>query len=53
VDGIEQSLAINYYSHALLVLSLLDLLRTTPQSRAVFMSSPAETYGRLDWDNLV
>lgn len=34
-DGIEQTLAINYYSSALLTLGLLDVLRATPGARVV------------------
>jgi len=51
-DGIEQTLAINYYAHALLTLGLLDTLRATPGSRCLFVSSPAETSGKLDFHNL-
>jgi NAD(P)-dependent dehydrogenase (short-subunit alcohol dehydrogenase family) len=51
-DGIEQTLAINYYSHALLTLGLLPVIRSTPQSRIVFMASFGEVLGILDWDNL-
>lgn len=51
-DGLEQTLAVNYYAHALLTLGLMDRLRATPGSRAVFMASPAEAFGKLDWSNL-
>jgi len=51
-DKIEQTLAVNYYAHALLTLSLLDLLRNTPGSRCIFTSSVAEASGRVDWSNL-
>ncbi len=33
-DGIEQTLAVNYYAHALLTLELLGELRATPNARA-------------------
>jgi len=39
-DGFEQTLAINYFSHALLTLMLLDKLQ--PGSRVVMMSSEGE-----------
>jgi len=52
VDGIEQTLHVNYYAHALLTLLLLDTLRATPGSRVVFQSSEAEAFGKLNWANL-
>jgi NAD(P)-dependent dehydrogenase (short-subunit alcohol dehydrogenase family) len=51
-DGIEQTLGINYYAHALLTLGVLDLLRKNPRSRVVIMASLAEAAGQLDWENL-
>lgn len=51
-DQLEQTLHVNFYAHALLTLLLLDTLRDTPGSRVLFTSSPAETFGKLDWGNL-
>lgn len=49
-DGLEQTMAVNFYSHALLTLGLLDHM--APGGRVVMMSSEGEGLGRLDWDNL-
>lgn len=36
-DGIEQTLQINFYAHALLTLGLLDRLRARPGSRTIMV----------------
>jgi NAD(P)-dependent dehydrogenase (short-subunit alcohol dehydrogenase family) len=46
-DGIEQTLAIDYFAHALLTLGLLPLLRSTPNARVLFTTSIAEMYGKV------
>jgi len=51
-EGIEQTLAINYYANALLTLCLLDLLRSTPNSRCVFMGSAVENVGVINWHDM-
>ena len=51
-DGLEQTLAVDYYAPALLTLGLLPCLEASPGSRVIMVSSPAERLGRLDWANL-
>jgi NAD(P)-dependent dehydrogenase (short-subunit alcohol dehydrogenase family) len=46
-DGIEQTLAIDYFAPVLLTFGLLPLLRATTNSRIIMMASPAEMFGRV------
>lgn len=46
-DGIEQTLAIDYFAPVLLTLGLLPLLRATPGARVVMMASEAEQFGKV------
>lgn len=52
VDGIETTFAVNHLAHVLLCHELLPLLRATPRSRVVVVSSIAHGAGRLDFDDL-
>ena len=38
-DGIEQTLQVNYYAHALMTLGLLERLRARPGSRTIMVNS--------------
>jgi NAD(P)-dependent dehydrogenase (short-subunit alcohol dehydrogenase family) len=47
-DGIELTFALNYLSHFLLTLSLLDVIRGTKNARVVSTSSAMQARGTLD-----
>lgn len=51
-DGFEMTLAVNYMSHFLLTNLLLPLLKKSPGSRVVTVSSIAHMGGRIEFDNL-
>ncbi|KXZ56417.1 hypothetical protein GPECTOR_1g371 [Gonium pectorale] len=51
-EGLEQTLAVDYYSAVVLTLGLMDELKRGAPSRVVLQSSQAEQFGRLDFDNL-
>jgi NAD(P)-dependent dehydrogenase (short-subunit alcohol dehydrogenase family) len=51
-DGIEKTLAINHLAPFLLTNLLLDLLKASAPSRVVTVSSGAERWGRIDFDDL-
>ncbi|KAG2499205.1 hypothetical protein HYH03_002786 [Edaphochlamys debaryana] len=52
-DGIEQTLAVDYFSHVALTLGLLDELeQAAPFARIVWQSSQAEQFGSLDLADL-
>ncbi|GBF89440.1 hypothetical protein Rsub_02012 [Raphidocelis subcapitata] len=52
-DGFEQTLASNYFGHALLTLMLLDRIAASgPGARIVNVSSPAEQYATADLDDI-
>lgn len=54
-EGLEPHFAINYLSHFLLTLRLLDVLKKTPGSRIVNVSSMMHEYaaGTLLWDKWI
>jgi len=52
-DGFEQQLGTNHLGHFALTGLLLDLLKTTPQSRVVNVSSMAHKQGVMNYDNLL
>jgi NAD(P)-dependent dehydrogenase (short-subunit alcohol dehydrogenase family) len=52
-DGFESQLGTNHLGHFALTGLLLDLLKKTPKSRVVNMSSIAHKQGEMDYDNLL
>jgi NAD(P)-dependent dehydrogenase (short-subunit alcohol dehydrogenase family) len=52
-DGLEAQNGINHFGHFLLTGLLLDLIKKTPGSRVVNVSSNAHKYGRMDFNNLL
>jgi NAD(P)-dependent dehydrogenase (short-subunit alcohol dehydrogenase family) len=51
-DGFELQFGTNHLGHFALTLLLLDRLVATPESRVVNVSSSAQSFGRLDLDDL-
>lgn len=51
-DGLEVTLAVDYYAHVVLTLGLLDELKAAAPSRVVLQSSQAEQFGAVDLANL-
>lgn len=51
VDGFEWQLGVNHLGHQALIAALLDLLRATPASRVVLVSSLVHHRGDLDTDD--
>ena len=51
-DGIETTLAVNHLAPFLLTNLLLDLLKSSAPSRVVTVSSEAQRWGRMDFDDL-
>ena len=51
-DGFELQFATNYLGHFLLTSLLIDRLKQTPGSRVVSLSSMAERFCTIDFDNL-
>jgi NAD(P)-dependent dehydrogenase (short-subunit alcohol dehydrogenase family) len=52
-DGFENQIGTNHLGHFTLTGLLLDLLRKTPKSRVVNVSSMAHKSGSMDFDNLL
>lgn len=52
-DGLEAQNGVNHYGHFLLTGLLIDLIRKTPGSRVVNVSSNAHKQGKMDFDNLL
>lgn len=52
-DGLEAQNGTNHFGHFLLTGLLLDLLKSTPNSRVVNVSSNAHKQGKMDFDNLL
>jgi NAD(P)-dependent dehydrogenase (short-subunit alcohol dehydrogenase family) len=51
-DGFELQFGTNHLGHFALTGHLMDLLKNTPGSRVVNVSSNAHKYGKLDFDDL-
>ena len=51
-DGYEMQLAVNHLGHFALTLALLPLLRDQPGSRVVTVTSGAQYFGRIAFDDL-
>jgi NAD(P)-dependent dehydrogenase (short-subunit alcohol dehydrogenase family) len=51
-DGLEMTFALNHMSYFLLTNLLLPVLKATPNSRVVSVSSAVHTSGKLDFANL-
>lgn len=51
-DGYEQQFGINHLGHFALTLSLLPLLRGRPDARVVTVTSGAQYFGRIAFDDL-
>lgn len=52
-DGFESQVGTNHLGHFALTGLLLDLIRTTENSRVVNVSSNAHKWGKMDFDNLL
>jgi NAD(P)-dependent dehydrogenase (short-subunit alcohol dehydrogenase family) len=52
-DGFERQSGINHLGHFALTGLLIDLLRKTPGSRVVNVSSGGHRFGEMDFDNLM
>jgi NAD(P)-dependent dehydrogenase (short-subunit alcohol dehydrogenase family) len=52
-DGFERQFGINHLGHFALTGLLIDLLRKTPGSRVVNVSSMGHRFGKMDFDNLM
>jgi NAD(P)-dependent dehydrogenase (short-subunit alcohol dehydrogenase family) len=52
-DGLEGQNGINHFGHFALTGQLIDLLKSTPGSRTVNVSSNAHKYGSMDFENLL
>ena len=52
-DGIESQQGTNYFGHFALTGLLLDVLKNTPKSRVINVSSLAHKQGVMDFDNLL
>lgn len=51
-DGIELQLGVNHMGHFLLTYSLMDIIKVTPKSRIVVVSSLAHTRGEINTTDL-
>jgi NAD(P)-dependent dehydrogenase (short-subunit alcohol dehydrogenase family) len=51
-DGLEKTMAVNYFAPFLLTTLLLDLLRASEPARIINVSSDAHRGGQIDWDHL-
>lgn len=51
-DGYESQMTTNYLGHFLLTILLSDLLKSTPGSRVINVSSLAHSYGNIDFSDL-
>ena len=52
-DGFEKQNGVNHLGHFALTAQLFDLLKKTPSSRIVNVSSNAHRYGKMDFDNFL
>lgn len=52
-DGLEAQNGINHFGHFVLTGQLFDLIKNTPNSRIVNVSSLAHKQGEMDFDNLL
>jgi NAD(P)-dependent dehydrogenase (short-subunit alcohol dehydrogenase family) len=52
-DGLEMQLGVNHLAHFALTAHLIDLLIATPGSRVVSVSSSANWYGTINFDDLM
>lgn len=52
-DGLEGQLGVNHFGHFLLTAKLFELLKNTPDSRIVNVSSNAHKWGTMDFTNLL
>jgi len=52
-DGLEAQNGINHFGHFALTSQLLELIKKTPGSRVVNVSSNAHKYGKMDFDNFL
>lgn len=51
-EGFEQTILTDYHGQVYLTMLLVKKLEEGRPSRVIFVSSPAEMFGRLDWSNL-
>jgi len=51
-DGYEMQMGTNHLGHFLLTGLLIELIKSTPKSRVVNVSSGAHNMGKMDFDNL-
>lgn len=52
-DGLEAQMGTNHFGHFLLTAQLLEVIKKTPKSRVVNVSSMAHKQGKMDFDNLL
>lgn len=53
IDGLESQMGTNHFGHFKLTGLLIDLLKKSPGSRVVTISSGAHRSGKIDFDNLL
>ncbi len=51
-EGLEYTFALNHLSYFLLSHLLLDTLKATANARIINVSSSAQAYGKINWDDL-
>jgi NAD(P)-dependent dehydrogenase (short-subunit alcohol dehydrogenase family) len=51
-DGLEMHMATNHFGHFALTGLLFDVIKNTPNSRVVTMSSGGHKYGKIDFDDI-
>jgi NAD(P)-dependent dehydrogenase (short-subunit alcohol dehydrogenase family) len=53
VDGIEQNFAVNHLAYFMLTLLLLNMLKASTPARIINVTSPAESFGKINFADLM